>query len=89
MKTFKDLEFIPHPIGKGKIAVIKFPNGYSASVVFGDMFYSNGVDTYELAVLDETESVCYSTDLTDDVLGNQTEDQITEAMKFIQNLPKD
>jgi hypothetical protein len=89
MKTFKDLEFTPHLYVAGKIAVLKFPNGYSASVLFGERFYSNGVDTYELAVLDETESVCYSTDLTDDILAYQTEAQITEAMLFIQNLPKE
>jgi hypothetical protein len=88
MKTFKDLEFTPHPYVTGKRAVLKFPNGYSASVLFGDMFYSNGVDTYELAVIDQDGAVCYTTDLTDDVLGYQTEDQITEAMEFIQNLPK-
>jgi hypothetical protein len=89
MKTFKDIEFIPHPLVKGKLGLIKFPNGYSASILFGEMFYSNGIDTYELAVIGRNGVLCYSTDLTDDVLGNQTEDQITEAMKFIQNLPKD
>jgi hypothetical protein len=87
MKTFKDLEFTNHPYVAGKIAVLKFPNGYSASVLFGEMFYSNGTDTYELAVLGQNGTVC-STDLTDDILTYQTEEQITEAMKFIQNIPK-
>jgi hypothetical protein len=88
MKTFKDLEFTPHPSITGKKAVLKFPNGYSVSVLFGDMFYSNGRDTYELAAIGRNGVLCYSTDLSDNVLCYQTEDQITKAMEFIQNLPK-
>lgn len=33
MKTFKDLEFKPHPIGNGWRARLFFPNGYGISVV--------------------------------------------------------
>lgn len=48
---FEDLEFKPHRLGFGQHAKMSFKNGYGVSVVFGDKFYSNGVDTYELAVL--------------------------------------
>lgn len=61
MKTFKDLIFKEYPISKeaekfplsirkkylnAKQAVIEFPNGYGVSVLLGECFYSNGVDTY-------------------------------------------
>lgn len=82
--TFEDLEFKAHSIG-GEQAIIKFNNGYGASVVFGSNFYSNGLDTYELAVLYKC-SITYNTDITDDVLGYITEDEVTEVLKKIEAL---
>lgn len=81
MKTFNDLDF-----KEGNRARMKFENGYSASVVFGDLFYSNGIDTYELAILNDKGEIDYNTGLTEDVFGHQTEKQITEIMKQIQEL---
>lgn len=86
MKTFKDLEFKIHPHGIGQRAVLAFDNGYSASVCFGSMFYSNEINTYGLAVMTE-EGCCYSTGITDDVLGRLTQDEVTEALIKIQKLP--
>lgn len=90
MKTFKDLEFKPHRAGSGKQATLFFPNGYGVSVVFGTLFYSNGVDTYEMAVLRGNENdyrLTYETPITDDVLGRRTAEEITKAMKEVQKLP--
>jgi len=86
MKEFGDLKFNAHPNIVGKQALMKFENGYSVSVLYGSMFYSNGVDTYELAVLKDGR-IDYSTPITDDVLGYITEDEVTDAMKKIQELP--
>ena len=60
IKTFKDLKFEMHPIlldaksqdtkemfANSKHAVMEFENGYGVSVIFGEQFYSNGIDTYE------------------------------------------
>lgn len=94
-KTFADLVFEdwgarhnqrPCPIG-GKQAILNFDNGYGVSVLLGDYFYSNGIDTYELAVLYKG-SLCYTTPVTDDVLGYITKEQVTEAMIQLQKLPK-
>lgn len=85
MKTFEDLEFLPCEHGRGQQARIKFPNGYEASVLFG-RGYSNGVDSYELAVLVDNH-LCYETPITDDVLAYISNSDVTEAMKIIQNLP--
>lgn len=85
MKTFKDLEFKKRPVC-GFQAVMNFNNGYGVSVLLGNMFYSNGKDTYELAVL-EDGYLCYTTPITENVLGYLTEDEVTEVMRKIQELP--
>ena len=85
MKTFDDLVFKPHPVGIGTQAYETFDNGYGVSVICGDLFYSNGVDTYELAVLKDGK-ICYDTPITDDVIGYLSEDEVTEVMKRVQRL---
>ena len=82
---FKELEFEAHSIGCGEQAKVEFENGYSASILFGDKFYSNGIDTYELAVLHKG-SITYDTPITDDVLGWLTKDEVTEALEQIEKL---
>lgn len=96
MKTFKDLEFKPHHLRRlakegMKQAIMFFPNGYGVSVLYGWRFYSNGVDTYELAVLRQCENgkdylVDCDTPITEDVLSYITEDEVTEAMIKVQKL---
>jgi len=92
MKLFNDLKFEPHSLSneieqlsRAKRASEKFENGYGVSVLFGSAFYSNGINTYEVAVLYEGE-VCYSTDITDDVMSNLSEQEVSEVMTRIQNL---
>ena len=87
MKTFKDLKFDNHHTGYGTKAYIDFENGYGVSVVFGDYWYSNGIDTYELAVM-KNKHLCYSTPITNDVLGNISKERVTEAMIEVQGYSK-
>ena len=84
MKEFKDLKFEPHSLG-GSHAVINFKNGYGASILVGKRFYSNGIDTYELAVLKDGR-LCYDTYITNDVIGRITKDEVTALMIQIQSL---
>lgn len=86
MKTFKDLEFVYciwNP--DATMSTMDFENGYGVRVVLGSDFYSNGVDTYELAVTKEGH-LCYDTPITDDVLGYLTEEEVTKIMEQVQNL---
>ena len=99
MKTFEDLKFFPWGSFKGtpmnydlfpefkncKHAIMNFPNGYGVSVVFGTPFYSNGIDTYEVAIL-YNDHITYSTNITDDVIGYVTEDEVSKIMEQVQNL---
>ena len=100
IKTFKDLEFVMHPIlldaksqdtkeifANSKHAVMEFGNGYGVSVIFGEQFCSNGIDTYEVAVLKDG-ILDYKTYITDSVVAYQTEDEVTEIMRKVQELNK-
>lgn len=95
MKTFDDLVFDKHPIAidtipdykDAKQAVLNFDNGYGVSVLLGKCFYSNGVDTYELAVLKD-DRICYTTSITDDVIGHISSKEVTDIMIKVQQLEK-
>lgn len=93
---FEDLLFRPHPGGGvGIQGMAFFPNGYGVSVVrFKTMFGSFGSYTdneleWEIAILKGTKEnweICYSTPITDDVIGHLTQDEVTDKMFEIQNL---
>lgn len=101
-KTFDDLEFKPWldrrsidfsagfsgfpDYEAAKQAIMQFPNGYGVSVLFGNVFYSDGVSTYELAVTLEGRLVYPGEVCPDgDVLGYITKEQVTEAMRKVQD----
>lgn len=94
MKTFNDLQFKKRELLfeegiTNEQALMFFPNGYGVSVLLGKKFYSNGIDTYELAVTtgnEEEWGLCYSTPITNDVLGYLTAEKVTEVMRKIQEL---
>lgn len=67
---------------------MNFDNGYGVSVVFGEQWYSNGIDTYELAVL-HNGSLIYDTHITGDVMGYISKEKVTEVMKQVQELPNE
>ena len=66
--------------------VYEFENGYGASVVSHDASYGGKQGLYEIAVLDSTGDLCYSTPITDDVIGYATEDKIKETLDRIKSL---
>lgn len=100
IKQFK-LVFNPHPLAKeaeklpnylrgeyaeSKQAKMFFENGYGISVLFGSMFYSNGVDSYEVGVL-KGGTLCYDTPITNDVIGYIPAAEVSDIMRKIQELP--
>lgn len=99
MKTFKDLEFMPHPNGPGIVAWMHFPNGYGVSVIRFKVDPGLGLpeswgsctsdDTeFELAVLKDNR-LCYSTHITSDVIGHLKAEDVTRIMAEIQQLEGD
>ena len=86
MKGFKDLIFEVHPnFPNSKQARIDFENRYGVSVIIGKGLYSNGINTYELAIIYDNK-ICYDTPITNDVMGYLTEDEISNIMKQVQYL---
>ena len=64
----------------------QFENGYGASVVKHDSSYGGKQGLYEIAVLDSTGDLCYSTPITDDVIGHATEDKVLDTLHRIKSL---
>lgn len=65
---------------------IQFPNKYGASIIGGGPgAYGDGEKTFEVMILYDGEP-CYDTPITNDVLGYQTEDEVHEILKQIENL---
>lgn len=92
MVRFDDLKFFEHPNILGIRAVIFFENGYGASVVQGQFAYTSNNQEYELAVLKGNEkhfNICYTTPLTDDVIGHCSKDEITKYLNEIENLKEE
>lgn len=87
MKTFKELVF--KPLNKGVHAKVFFNNGYGASIVKGPYTYGGKKGLYELAVLSGNEEkwhLEYGTKITDDVIGHQSEEDITKLLSKISKL---
>ena len=87
MKTFKDLEFVPHSTGMGGVmSRIQFENGYGASVVCTPYTYGGDKGLYELAVLDSEGNLTYATLVTNDVIGYLRPEDVTDVLAKIQQL---
>ena len=84
MTKFEDLEF--QPFRDGNSAEVKFPNGFGASVVCHDHSYGGSQGLYELAVL-RGDEICYTTPVTDDVLGWLYPADVTSILAKIEQLP--
>jgi hypothetical protein len=65
----------------GPHITVTFANGYGASII--DNVYSYGV---ELAVLGRDGSLCYSTPVTSDVIGNLNPEKLAANLSAIAHL---
>lgn len=90
-KTFSDLVFEPHRISKMEQtpthfqAKMNFANGYGVSVLVGCSFQSNGVDTYEVAVL-KGDLIDFNHQVTGDVAGYRTKQEVSDIMAKVQRM---
>ena len=66
--------------------VYKFDNDYGASVVKHDFSYGGKKGLYEVAVLDNEGDLCYTTPITDNVLGYQNIGQVEQILAEISHL---
>ena len=86
--SFKDLKFKPrdikHPDFREQ-AILFFDNNHGVSVLFGDCYYSNGKDTYEVGIIEKTEDGFVLVNRNENPLGYRTAEEVTALMKEIQN----
>ena len=88
MTLFDQIVFKAHPAGMGgTMGRITFPNGYGASVITGEMFYTDAEHPYELAVISPSGELDYTTPITDDVLGHLDRSEVEGVLEQIQALP--
>ena len=84
LKEFKDLKFHKHKSLSFKSqARMNFPNRYGVSVITGEGAYSSEESPYELAVFYRGK-LCYTSGITNDVLGYLTEKDVTFYMERVQ-----
>ncbi len=85
---FSDLQFQPHSSGYPGATQAKhqFPNGFGVSVITGSIFYTSPNAPYAVAILDKSGHLCYTTWLTNDVLGYQTEKNVQKILEDIEAL---
>lgn len=95
LKGFDDLEFKPHSISEVEEtpthfqAKMFFGNSYGVSVCIGCMFYSNGRDNYEVAILKRTSDgylIAPECQIVGDVYPYCTKQQVTEIMAKAQRM---
>lgn len=71
--------------------IYRFDNGFGASVVQHQGSYGFDKGLWELAVLkfndDGKRELTYDTDITDDVIGNLSDEQVSGIVSLIKNLP--
>ena len=66
--------------------IYEFNNGFGASVVKHSGSYGNDRGLYEIAVLDSDGDLCYSTPITDDVIGYANEEKVLDTLHRIKSL---
>lgn len=63
-----------------------FSNGYGASVICHKGSYGHDQGLWELAILAPDGSLCYDTDITSDVVGYLTDEEVNSYLKRIEEL---
>lgn len=89
MGILKDV--IIRALNGGVQTIVFFENGYGASVVQHDFSYGRDKGLFEIGVIagDRDEwHLCYDTEITDDVLGWQNNQDVEEVLRKIGDLPK-
>ena len=90
MNKFDLLTFKKMKKQDGVQAIAEFPNGFGASVIKSDISFGGKSGLFELAVLDnDTGNINSTTDITDDVIGWQDEDDIDRVLTAISKLNED
>lgn len=86
---------IEKPLNGGIQKIFSFPNGYGASVVKHSFSYGGSSGLWELAVLKINSvkpldfDLCYTTPITNDVIGHLDDEEVQEKLRAISELEAD
>jgi hypothetical protein len=87
MKTFDDLVFKEHAVGRGAVqATLDLGNDIEVSVVGGDGMYGNGKTSFEVAGWYKTLGKIVPTPNGDNVSGWNTKEEVTKIINYLENL---
>jgi hypothetical protein len=86
MKTFDDLVFKSHPMGRGAVqARMDLGNDIEVSVVGGPGLYGNGTTSFEVAAFYKTLGKFVPFE-NDDVSGWNSREEVTKIINRLENL---
>jgi hypothetical protein len=87
MKTFDDLVFRPHALGRGAVqARLDLGNDIEVSVVGGPGLYGNGETSFEVAAFYKTLGKFVPMPDGEDVSGYNSKEQVTKIINYLENL---
>ena len=87
MKTFDDLVFKPHSIGRGAVhAKLDLGNDIEVSVVGGPGLYGNGTTSFEVAAFYITLGKFVPFEDGQDVSGYNSKEEVTKIINRLENL---
>jgi hypothetical protein len=87
MKTFDDLVFRPHVIGRGAVqAKLDLGNDIEVSVVGGPGLYGDGETTFEVAAFYKTLGKFVPMPDGEDVSGWNSKGKVTKLINYLENL---
>jgi len=87
MKTFDDLVFKQHPMGRGAVqARMDLGNDIEVSVVGGPGLYGNGTTSFEVAAFYITLGKFVPMEDGNDVSGWNSKEEVTKIINRLENL---
>jgi len=87
MKTFDDLVFRPHALGRGAVqARLDLGNDIEVSVVGGPGLYGNGETSFEVAAFYKTLGKFVPMPDGEDVSGYNSKEQVTKIINYLENI---
>lgn len=87
MRFGTNFEPVSSPLYDGVRHCFEFPNGFGASVVRHDHSYGHEEGLWELAVLDKSGALCYDTEITSNVEGHLSIEDVGALLVRIAALP--
>ena len=87
MKTFDDLVFRPHALGRGAVqSRLDLGNDIEVSVVGGPGLYGNGKTSFEVAAFYKTIGKFVPMPDGEDVSGYNSKEEVTKIINYLENL---